>query len=173
MNRNSKVNFKFYIPNVAALTVEKTYLAGKDKPTVTFEISLANIDRSETGETFDHKNKWALQLHPFNELPQLLAVLMTYQSRCQFSFHSDKKNHSLVAEWLVKEDKLKLTFLFAGKNRFIELHRAKVFELMFFCSDVMINALRSNMTISDSQTMTFSDVETYISRAFRPFRKPV
>lgn len=167
----NKVNFKHYVPNAAVMTVEKTLLNGKaNKHTVSFEISRAMDDPNGSGKVFDHENKWALQLHPFNELPQLLAVLMTYTARCQFSYHSATKNHSLAVEWLPKEEKLKFTFLFAGQNRFIEMPRAKVFELMVFCSDVMILSLKGNQTLTQGQHISLSDVETYISRAFRPFR---
>lgn len=186
MNQIShKVNFKHYIIGAVALTVEKTLLGGKTLPTVTFEISKSKTDTGHkplhpevesitedagNDKKFDHKNKWSIQLHPLKELPELLAVLMTYISECQFSFHSPTKNHGLSAQWLVDKGCLKFTFLFEGGNRFIELPRFKVFELMVFCADVMIQALRTNQTISPEQFMSLQDVESYISRAYRKFR---
>lgn len=169
MNQTTtKLNFKHYIAGAASLTVEKTVLAGKTLPTISLEISKPKVDSADG--RFDHDSKWAIQLHPLRELPDLMAVLMTYIPQCQFSYHSVKKNHGISVQWLTKDDKLKFTFLFEGKNRFIEMPRSKVFELMVFCSDVMINALKANQTISPNQFMSLQDVETYISRAYRKFK---
>lgn len=182
-NKAHKINFKHYIVNAVALTVEKTRLNGSGSPTVTFEISKAksNQDSSnppsttndtdkDTNKYFDHAGKWVFQLNPLTELPELIAVLLTYIQSCQFSYHSSKKNHALAVQWDTMQQILKITFLFAGENRFVNVPRSKVFELALFCSDALIQCMKERSVVSAGQSMSFSDIELYIARTFRQFK---
>lgn len=165
MSQASQVNFQHHIINVASLTVEKTTTRTSAYPTLTFEIR----EPLDSQKRFNNTTKWALQLNPSTELPELIATLLTYKQKCSFTFHSDTKNHALHVEWLPAEEMLKFTFLFAGKNRYIKMPRAKVFELAAFASDAMIASLISRQIVTNSN-ITINDVENYIARVYRPFK---
>lgn len=164
-----KPNFTHFVlgkTGGAALTVEKTLTPTSYMPTISLDCREPNTN-NEAG--FNNLTKWTLQLNALTEVPKLLAVLLTYLPEAKFQYHGVKKNHALSVEWVRSKGTLKFTFLFEGKNRFIELPREKVFELAVFVADSTIKTLESCGAASEG-TSTLSDINTFIGRCYRPFK---
>jgi hypothetical protein len=167
-----KQNYQHFIAKTVALTVERTIHQSSGLPTISLDLREPLVDdNNKKTAKFDNETKMSLQLHPLTELPKFIAVLLTYVPKCIFSFHSASRNHGMTAEWDVQQDLLKITFLFAGANRFIQISREKVLELAFFTCDQYMLTLKSNGTVTHSTPLSLMDIEAYVSRAYRPFKK--